>query len=42
LAELGVEIWFTYDGEIENVKAIQKSNVIEKDTIVATHEKIKC
>jgi len=42
LAELGVEVWFGYDGEIKNVKAIQKSNVIDSDNIMATHEKVKC
>ncbi len=42
LAELGVEVWYGYDGEIEKVKAIQKSNVIDEDSIIATHEKIKC
>ncbi len=42
LAELGVEVWYDYNGEIEEVKAIQKSNVIDKETIVATHEKAKC
>jgi len=41
-AELGVEVWYDYNGEIEKVKAIQKSNVIDKETIVATHEKTKC
>ena len=42
LAELGVEVWYDYNGEIEDVKAVQKSNVIDKETIVATHEKTKC
>ena len=42
LAELGVEVWYDYNGEIEEVKAVQKSNVIDKETIVATHEKTKC
>jgi len=42
LAELGIEVWYDYNGEIEEVKAIQKSNVIDKETIVATHEKTKC
>jgi len=42
LAELGVEIWYDYNGEIEDVRAIQKSNVIDKETIVVTHEKTKC
>ena len=42
LAELGIEVWYGYNGEIEDVKAVQKSNVIDKETIVATHEKTKC
>jgi hypothetical protein len=42
LAELGVEVWYGYAGEIEKVMAIQKSNVIDKDSIVVTHEKTKC
>jgi len=42
LAELGVEVWYGYDGEIKNVKVIQKSSVIDSDNINATHEKTKC
>jgi len=42
LAELGVEVWYDYNGEIEDVRAVQKSNVIDKETIFATHEKTKC
>lgn len=42
LYELNIEVWYNYDREIENVKVIQKSNVIDKDSIVATNEKIKC
>lgn len=42
LSELGVEVWYSHNGEIENINAIQKSNVIDKNSIIATHEKIKC
>jgi hypothetical protein len=42
LAELGVEVWFDYEGEIREAKTVQKSNVIDEDTIIATHEKTKC
>jgi hypothetical protein len=42
LAEVGVEVWYDRNGEISEVKVIQKTNVIDKDTIIATHEKIKC
>ena len=41
-AELGIEVWYNLNGEIEQVKAIQKSNVIDKETLVATHEKTRC
>jgi hypothetical protein len=41
-AELGIEVWFGHDGEIQQVKAIQKSNVVDESSIVATHEKSKC
>ena len=41
LAELGVEVWYE-NGEITKVKAVQKSNVIDVDSIVAIHEKAKC
>ncbi len=42
LAELGVEVWYGYNGEIENVKTVQKSSVIDENSIIATHEKTKC
>jgi hypothetical protein len=42
LSELGVEVWYGINGEIEGVRAIQKSNIIDKESIVATHEKTKC
>lgn len=42
LAEVGVEVWYGLNGEISEVKVIQKTNVIDEDTIIATHEKIKC
>jgi len=42
LADLGVEVWYGYAGEIEKVKAIQNSKVIDKDSIIVTHEKTKC
>jgi hypothetical protein len=42
LSELGIEIWYNIHGEIENIKTIQKSNVVDEDSIVATHEKVKC
>ncbi len=42
LAELGIEVWYGIFGEIEDIKVIQKSNVIDIKSITATHEKSKC
>lgn len=41
-AELGVEVWYDFNGEIQDVKVVQKSNVIDADTISVSHEKVKC
>jgi hypothetical protein len=41
-AELGVEVWFDYDGTIKQVKAIQNSNIIDESTFEATHQKTTC
>ena len=42
LAELGVEVWYDVTGEIKQIKTVQKSGVIDTETLVATHEKTKC
>jgi hypothetical protein len=42
LAELGVEVWYKIDGEIEDVKVIQKSEVIDLSSISVVHQKVKC
>jgi len=42
LAELGVEIWYDTDGEIEDVVVVQNSHVIDADTITVSHEMTKC
>jgi hypothetical protein len=42
LAELGVEVWFDHQGEIIDVKAVQQSKVIDKETLTAVHEKAQC
>jgi len=42
LAELGVEVWYDKNSEIEDVKVVQKSDVIEADSVRASHEKVKC
>lgn len=41
-AEIGVEVWLNYEGEIEEIKAIQETDVIDADHILATHEQVKC
>lgn len=41
-AELGIEIWYNYAGKIIDVRAIQKTNVIDEDNIFAVYEKTKC
>jgi len=41
-AELGVEVWYDFDGNIEDVRVVQKSDVIDADTISVSHEKVKC
>jgi hypothetical protein len=42
LAELGVEVWYDRDGNIDDVKVVQKSDVIDADTVSVSHEKTKC
>jgi hypothetical protein len=42
LAEMRVEVWYTFDGEIEDVKVIQESDVIDAASLSITHQKIKC
>jgi len=42
LAELGIEVWFGLFGEIQDIKVIQKTNVIDSDSVTATHQKAKC
>ena len=42
LAELGIEVWFDLFGEIQDIKVIQKSNVIDIDSVTATQQKTKC
>jgi len=42
LAELGIEVWYGLFGEIEDVQVIQKSNVIDIDSVTVTHQKTKC
>ena len=42
LAEIGVEVWYDLFGEVQDIKVVQKSNVIDENTISATHQKAKC
>ena len=42
LAELGIEVWFGLFGEIQDIKVIQKSNVIDIDSLTATQQKTNC
>jgi len=41
-AELGVEIWYDYTGEIEEVKLIQKTNIVDPASLNVTHSMVKC
>ena len=42
LAELGVEVWYDRDGNIEDVIVVQQSDVIDAETVSVSHEKVKC
>jgi hypothetical protein len=42
LAELGIEVRFDYNGEIENVITVQNSKIIDSGNISVIHEKTKC
>ena len=42
LAELGIEVWYDLLGEIQEIKVIQETNVVDSASVTATHEKVKC
>ena len=42
LAEMRVEVWFDYDGEITDVKVNQKTEIIDRSSLIITHQKSKC
>ncbi len=42
LAELRVEVWFDNDNKIEEIKVLQDTEVIDRDTLRITHQKSKC
>ena len=37
-----MEVWYDIDGEIDKVVVVQKSDVIDADTVSVSHEKTKC
>jgi hypothetical protein len=41
-AEMRVEVWYDFDGKIEDVKVIQDSDVVDPTTVSVRHEKVKC
>ena len=42
LAELGIEIFYDYFGEIQDIRVVQKTKVIDVDSLLVAHEKAKC
>ncbi|MFB5603409.1 MAG: hypothetical protein ACE5RK_03275, partial [Candidatus Nitrosomaritimum aestuariumsis] len=42
LAEMRIEVWYNFDGEIEDVKIVQETNVIDPTTLSVNHQKVKC
>jgi hypothetical protein len=42
LAEMRVEVWYDYTGEIDEVKVIQDTEVIDRASLSITHQKVKC
>ncbi|MFZ8908801.1 MAG: DUF11 domain-containing protein, partial [Nitrosopumilaceae archaeon] len=42
LAEMRVEVWYNFDGEIEDVKIVQETNVVDPTTLSVNHQKVKC
>jgi hypothetical protein len=42
LAEMRVEVWFDHTGEIDDIKIEQKSEVIDVESLVISHQKSKC
>jgi len=41
-AELGIEVWYDRYGNVTDTKIVQKTNVIDPDTLFAFHDKVKC
>jgi len=42
LAEMRVEVWYDKQGEIQDVKVIQPTEVIERTSLIVSHQKSKC
>ncbi|MFZ9006770.1 MAG: hypothetical protein ACO293_08335 [Nitrosopumilaceae archaeon] len=42
LAEMRVEVWFDYTGEISDIVVKQDTEVIDRSSLSVTHQKIKC
>jgi len=42
LAEMRVEVWFDYMGDIQDVKVNQDSEIIDRASLTVTHQKSKC
>jgi hypothetical protein len=42
LAEMRVEVWFDYTGEIEEVRVLQDTEVIDRASLSISHQKVKC
>ena len=42
MAELGIEIFYDTNGDVERVQAIQKTDIIDIDSLKVVHSKSKC
>ena len=42
MAEMRIEVWFDYAGQIQDVIVNQKSEVIDRASLIVTHQKTKC
>jgi len=42
LGELSIEVWYDVFGEIQDLNVVQKSNVIDPETVKAVHAKTNC
>jgi len=42
LAEMRVEVWYDNTGEIDEIKVLQNTEVIDRASLSITHQKVKC